>query len=403
MKTLITTIALLLSVSLLRAQVPQSFKYQAVARDPAGVVINDQAVGVQISIVKNSIYGASVYVETFNTLTNSFGLINLNIGTGTVVIGDFSAIDWGADTYYIKIAMDMTGGTNYLTYSISQLLSVPYALHSKTAESAIEADPLFLAWDKSEGISITESQISDLTHFTNADETDPVFLSSLAKGISASDTAKWNNKLSTEVDGSVTNEIQTLSRNGLQVTLNKGGGGFQDSLGTYYAGAGIRMANNVISTKLALGDLYGGGKVFWLDASGNHGLIADTSDLSTGTTWHNLADTVTAAIITAIYAGSENTLKIVAAQGNGAYAAKLCNDAGKTLNNEYYNDWYLPSKYELNLMYLQQTVIGHFTANLYWSSSEFDLSKAWAQSFSNGTTSNEAKGSSQRVRAIRSF
>lgn len=403
MKNLFITLACLLVVSTTWAQVPQSFKYQAVARDASGVAINNQSIGAQISIVQNSIYGASIYVENFTTTSNNFGLVNINVGTGSVVIGDFASIDWSADTYFVKIAMDLTGGINYLTYSISQLMSVPYALHAKTAESAKENDPLFLSWDKSEGISITESQITDLSHFTNADETDPVFLTSLSHGITATDTLNWNHKIGVEVDGSITNEIQTISRSGLLVTLSKGGGTFQDSVNIYNAGAGIKVTNNVISTKLAIGDFYGGGKIFWLDVSGNHGLVADTSDLSTGIKWHNVADTLTGSNIEAIYAGTANAKKIIEKQGVGAYAAQLCDDAGKMMNNEYFSDWYLPSKYELNMMYLQQAVIGNFSANSYWSSSEFDLSKAWAQSFANGAASNEAKSSVRRVRAIRSF
>jgi len=403
MKNLLFTLACLLIVSTIWAQVPQSFKYQAVARDASGVVINNQAVGVQMSIVQNSIYGASIYVETFTATTNNFGLLNINVGTGAVVIGDFATIDWSADTYFIKIAMDLTGGTNYLTYSISQLMSVPYAIHAKTAESANENDPIFLTWDKSEGISITESQISDLSHFTNADETDPIFATTVAYGITGADTLKWNHKLGAEVDGSITNEIQTISRSGLTVSLSSGGGSFQDSINVYAAGTGIKVSNNIISTRLAIGDLYGGGKIFWLDVTGNHGLVADTSDLSTGIKWHNVADTLTSATVDAIYGGSANAMKIIEKQGNGAYAAKICDDAGKSLNNEYFSDWYLPSKYELNLMYLQQSLIGNFSANPYWSSTEFDLSKAWSQSFSNGAVSNEAKSAVKRVRAIRSF
>jgi hypothetical protein len=282
-------------------------------------------------------------------------------------------------------------------------MSVPYAMYAKTAETTIEYDPMFMGWDKSEGIIISENQISDLTHFTNADETDQVFLESPAGAITAQDTVKWNSKLSAEVDGSVTNEIQTISRAGLVVTLSNGGGSFHDSIGSYTAGAGIKVTNNVISTKLAIGDLYGGGKIFWLDLSGNHGLIADTADLSAGIKWHNLTDTLTGANIDAVFAGAANTTKIIEKQGNGAYAAKMCCDAGKTLNNEYYSDWYLPSKYELNLMYLQKTAIGNMAADVYWSSSEFDQGKAWAQSFATGTSGNDVKSSVKRVRAIRSF
>ncbi|MBE9512390.1 MAG: hypothetical protein IMY71_16075, partial [Bacteroidetes bacterium] len=72
------------------AQTPQNFKYQAVARDAVGDVVADQAVGMQISILQGSASGTAVYVETFTPTTNEFGLINLNIGAGTVVSGDLT-------------------------------------------------------------------------------------------------------------------------------------------------------------------------------------------------------------------------------------------------------------------------------------------------------------------------
>lgn len=403
MKTFFSTLIGLLLVSSLWAQVPQSFKYQAVARDATGAVIKNQAIGIQMSIVQTSIYGASIYVETFTTQSNEFGLVNVNIGTGNVLVGNFSNIDWSADKYFLKVDMDMTGGSNYLTFNISQLMSVPYALHAKTAESANETDPLYTAWDKSSGITITESQISDLDHFTNADETDPTFAASVASGITQDNLNSWNAKLSEEVDGSVTNELQTLSRNGLVITLSNGGGSFHDSIGVYTAGTGIKITNNVVSTKLAIGDSYGGGKIFWLDASGNHGLIADTGDINTGIKWHNTVDTLCGASYEAIYVGDLNTNIIVDKQGNGVYAAIICRNAAKITNNEFYSDWYLPSKYELNLLYQQRNLVGNFTSDMYWSSTEADASKAWAQSFSNGIMSSDPKSVIRRVRAIRAF
>lgn len=403
MKTFFSTLIGLLLVSSLWAQVPQSFKYQAVARDATGAVIKNQAIGIQMSIVQTSIYGASIYVETFTAQSNEYGLVNVNIGTGNVLVGNFSNIDWSADKYFLKVDMDMTGGSNYLTFNISQLMSVPYALHAKTAESANETDPLYTAWDKSSGITITESQISDLDHFTNADETDPTFAASVASDITQENLNSWNAKLSEEVDGSVTNELQTLSRNGLVITLSNGGGSFHDSIGVYTAGTGIKITNNVVSTKLAIGDSYGGGKIFWLDASGNHGLIADTGDINTGIKWHNTVDTLCGANYEAIYVGDLNTNIIVDKQGNGVYAAIICRNAAKITNNEFYSDWYLPSKYELNLLYQQRNLVGNFTSDMYWSSTEADANKAWAQSFSNGIMSSDPKSVIRRVRAIRAF
>ncbi len=204
MKKIYTLFAALIFTGSLMAQTPQSFKYQAVARDAGGDVVADQAVGMQISILQGSITGTAMYVETFTPTTNGFGLITLNIGAGTVVNGDLATIDWSSDTYFIKIEMDMTGGTTYEEYGTSQLLSVPYALHAKTAENVTgtvtETDPLFTAWDKSAGISITESQISDLDHFTNTDETDQIFTASVANNIDASDTTRWGSTDGTETD-----------------------------------------------------------------------------------------------------------------------------------------------------------------------------------------------------------
>ena len=70
--------------------------------------------------------------------TNNFGLANLNIGEGSTVSGDFSTIDWSTDKYYIKVEMDATGGTSYQLMGTSQLLSVPYALNAKSAETTID-------------------------------------------------------------------------------------------------------------------------------------------------------------------------------------------------------------------------------------------------------------------------
>ena len=195
MKKIHTLFLALIIAGSLMAQTPQSFKYQAVARDAGGDVVADQSVGMQISILQGSISGTAVYVETFMPTTNEFGLINLNIGAGAVVSGDITTIDWSADTYFMKIEMDITGGTTYIEFGTSQLLSVPYALHAKTAESVTgtvtETDPLFTAWDKTTGINITESQISDLDHFTTSDETDPVFGAHAANGITSTNITNW--------------------------------------------------------------------------------------------------------------------------------------------------------------------------------------------------------------------
>lgn len=119
------------------AQVPEAFKYQAIARDLSGNVIANQSISLRINILQGSSTGPSVYCETHNVTTNGFGLMNLEIGNGTYVSGNFANITWVTSTFYVKIEMDATGGTSYQPMGTSQLLSVPYALYAKNATSGL--------------------------------------------------------------------------------------------------------------------------------------------------------------------------------------------------------------------------------------------------------------------------
>ncbi|MCK4663320.1 MAG: hypothetical protein KAT68_10670, partial [Bacteroidales bacterium] len=195
MKQIFTILVAVLVTATLWAQSPEKMSYQAVVRDASDNLITNTYVGMQISILQGSADGTAVYVETQTPTTNANGLITIEIGEGTTT-DDFSVINWANGPYFIKTETDPAVGINYTITGTSQLLSVPYALHAKTAENVtgtiIETDPVYTEWDKSSGISITESQISDLDHFTNTDETDPVFGASVASGITATDTTTWN-------------------------------------------------------------------------------------------------------------------------------------------------------------------------------------------------------------------
>ena len=143
MKNFITLLVFFATTLSLYAQVPQAVCYQAVATDSRGNELISQAIRVKLSILKGSSGGAEEWVETHSVTTDGFGLFDLNIGTGLRVSGNqtnFKNISWGSDKYYLKVEMDVTGGTNYILMGTNQLVSVPYALYAEKAGSAVYAD-----------------------------------------------------------------------------------------------------------------------------------------------------------------------------------------------------------------------------------------------------------------------
>ena len=294
MKKIITICAVLLMTASVFAQAPEKMSYQAVVRDGSNALVSSTAVGMQISILQGSTGGSAVYVETQTPTTNFNGLVNIEIGGGTVVSGNFSTINWANGPYFIETKTDLAGGTNYTITGTSQLLSVPYALHAKTAET---------------------------------------------------------------------------------------------------------VTGGIGATALTIGQSYQGGIIFWLDATGQHGLIAATADQSTGVQWYKGTYTTTNAVRDGIGAGMYNTERIIANQGTGSYAAQLC----ANYQGGGYGDWYLPSKYELNLLYSQKTAVGGFAGFNYWSSTEASNDNAWRQYFVVGNQNNHSKNNTSYVRAIRAF
>ncbi|MDO9186677.1 MAG: DUF1566 domain-containing protein [Bacteroidia bacterium] len=152
---------------------------------------------------------------------------------------------------------------------------------------------------------------------------------------------------------------------------------------------------------IKIGESHGGGIVFYVDDSGQHGLVTSTSNQSTSMRWFNGSFIETAATGIKTGTGSKNTEAIITAHGVGVYAASICDK----LELNGYNDWFLPSKDELNLLYMQKAagVIGDFENDFYWSSTENSYNGAWSQSFSNGANSSANKDGAYDVRAIRAF
>jgi hypothetical protein len=162
------------------------------------------------------------------------------------------------------------------------------------------------------------------------------------------------------------------------------------------------------STVHFIGESYGGGIVFYVYDNGQHGLIAATADQITSMQWYNGTYRFTGTTGDGLNAGAMNTALIVATQmadnQTGNFAAKVCADYSVTVGGITYGDWYLPSKYELNLLYLQKTIVGGFSSSGYWSSSEFDSGGAWYQFFGNGSQNSFVKSNfTFYVRAVRAF
>lgn len=167
-------------------QSPEKMSYQCVIRNTNGDLVTNQSVGIRISILQTSLNGTIVYQETYspNPQTNANGLVTVEIGGGVPIVGSFATINWSSGLYFLKTETDPTGGTNYTISGTSQLLSVPYAFHAKTADNGFSG-----AW-------------ADITGKPTTFE-----------GYSL-----------TEADGSITNELQTLNLSGTQLTLSNGGG-----------------------------------------------------------------------------------------------------------------------------------------------------------------------------------
>ena len=320
------TFVLILSSTALFGQAPEKMSYQAVIRNLAGDLLNGTAVGMRISIRQGAPTGTVVYQETHAPTTNANGLVSLEIGTGTVVSGTFNTIDWADGPYYIQSETDPTGGTTYTIAVTSQLMSVPYAFHASVADGL------------SSGATITEL--------------DPVFDVSVAAGITAADTANWN-------DHTDSTDIASM--------------GYIAGLKTY-----------------EIGDFAQGGIVFWVDETRQHGLVCSASDLPGTTRWFAGTYGSTRAASDGVFGGEGNTHLIMSAQmvigDDGAnYAASICSDLVITQNGIDYGDWYLPTVDELYLIGANYTIVDNTAAanggtpivtSPYWSSVELNATDA---------------------------
>ncbi len=212
------------------AQPPQSFKYQAVARDGSGNVLSNKSVSFRISVLKGTVSGSAVYTEQHLKTTNSFGLVDLEIGKGTNPTGSFAGINWGSDTYFLGVEMDLSGGIAFQPMGTSQLLSVPYAFYAGEVKNKDDAD------------ADPANELQDLLLTGNT-----LKLSKSAATVNLSSYLDNTDNQSLTLNGS----ILTIS-GGNTVTLTSGGSG--DNWGSQFAITDATLSGNGLpATPLKIG------------------------------------------------------------------------------------------------------------------------------------------------------
>src|SRR5690554_5409648 len=346
MKKIITVCAVLLMTASVFAQSPEKMSYQAVVRDGSNALVSSTAVGMQISLLQGSASGTAVYVETQTSTSNANGLVSLEIGSGTVVSGDFTTIDWANGPYFIKTETDPTGGTSYTITGTSQLLSVPYALHAKTAETVTG--------------TITE--------------TDPIFGASVASGITGTDITNWNNKQDQLVAGTnITIVGNTISATGGGSTNNFYLG--QDTLGGIvfyiYIGSDGNQHGLIVNKNESTAQRQSSGTT--TNATRSWDGVYNTG-LMTSSPAANYVNGLTDGGFTDWYLPSIDELSIL--WHNRFHANNALNAGGFTL--------------------LSNTV-------LYWSSTEDSATDALCFLFNRGYSSSYGKSYTYSVRAVRAF
>jgi hypothetical protein len=377
MKKLFTILTAVLLTASLFAQPPNKMSYQAIVRNSSGELIRNSSVGMRISIIYGSSGGTTVYIETQMATTNVDGLVCLEIGGGIPVYGTFSDINWEKGHYFIRSETDPLGGTEYTISGTSELMSVPYALFSVYGAAGPQGpqgdkgdvgpqgptgDNKWI--DINDGINYADGGkigIGTAAPVATLDVRGTVSVG-LGTAPSPDATLDVHGKLSV-VDGTQgAGKVLTSDASGKASWTTQGSG----STGAHY-----------------IGESYGGGIVFYVYDNGQHGLIAATVDQSTTSRWYAGTYTFTMALADGVGAGKANTEIIIANQGYGngdIYAARICNEYSVTVDSVTYGDWYLPSKFELNLWCLQGNLVPMAKDKAYWSSSETDSRfDAWIQ------------------------
>lgn len=171
MKKIFTTLlaVIALSCAVFAQSVPQGFNYQAVARNSAGQLMNNQTLSVRVNILQGDVLGTSVYQQTNTVSTNANGLFSIIVGEGSV---QFANINWANGPYFISSEVDFEGNGHYDLNTTQKIMAVPYATYAEVANRISseftydERDPLFREWGLDYNQLVNKPNFIDSLNFT---------------------------------------------------------------------------------------------------------------------------------------------------------------------------------------------------------------------------------------------
>jgi hypothetical protein len=382
MKTFKLIVVAVFIATISTAQTPQAIKYQAVIRDLNGNIFANKNVTLQIGIVQDSDDGSVVYSELFESISNSFGLIDIEIGNGNSPTSDFSKINWADGKYFIKVELDIGGGNNFQLMGISPLLSVPYALLAQNA------------------VNEFSGEYKDLKNQPILFDGEWTSINGKPDFAQVAESGNYNDLKNKPVtDGS-----ETKVTEGVNIKVS--------GSGTASNPYKIDAVNNHYP-----GELFGGGVVFYLDHTGQHGLICSLVDLADfNCAWSNITVEAIGDNARNTWDGQGNTKAIINQPGHTSSAAKLCDDyTNADYGTGIFSDWFLPSidqlsklcsaRYEVNkTLYTDENSITDPLLKIsYWSSNEGSSQYAFHYDFQTVSSNPIGKYQNNCVRAIRSF
>ena len=429
MKKIIASLFLLFLANSFYGQ-NKGITYQAVIYSPDAIVLpgqdnmlaplTNQEVCMRFSFLDKGL--TSEYEETITVITDGFGMVNLTLGQAAQSGGyasGFEQMTWEGMRKNLMVELDVSGNCfEFVEISNTTLSYVPFAMYAKTSGSsqinatnidnntaAIQSNTTAIALNTAK-TGVTSDQATAIAANTaktgiTAEQSDAISVNTAKVGYTDELVSANTDVVGNTAKVGYTDELVSANTDVVGNTAKTGITPAQkDAITNNTAKVGV--------TTHFIGESYGGGIVFFVYDGGQHGLIAATEDQGTAIRWFGGTNTNTRARADGIGAGFKNTAIIIANQGSvdgNAFAATVCNEYSVTVDGVTYGDWYLPSKHELNLLYLQKVAgnVGGFSGNYYWSSTEYDANYSWDQTFSFGFQDLGQKITPDNVRAVRAF